>query len=75
MVTLVILYLCNQKKRGECMVTKIGRPTENPKTIQTRIRMTQDESDMLKECAEVLQKTKTDIVIMGIQMVHATIKK
>jgi uncharacterized protein (DUF1778 family) len=57
------------------MVTKIGRPTENPKTIQTRIRMTQDESDMLKECAEVLQKTKTDIVIMGIQMVHATIKK
>jgi len=37
--------------------------------------MTQDESDMLKECAEVLQKTKTDIVIMGIQMVHATIKK
>ena len=37
--------------------------------------MTQDESDMLKECAKVLQKTKTDIVIMGIQMVYATIKK
>lgn len=57
-------------------MARTGRPKiDNPKTIQTRIRMTQDESDMLKECADVLQKTKTDIVVMGIQMVHATIKK
>lgn len=57
-------------------MARTGRPKiDNPKTIQMRIRMTKDEADTLKECAEVLQKTKTDIVIMGIQMVHANIKK
>ncbi|WP_303997870.1 hypothetical protein [Megamonas hypermegale] len=57
------------------MVKKMGRPTENPKIIQTRIRMTKDEADMLNECASELGKTKTDIIIMGIQKIYQEIKK
>ena len=53
------------------MVKKMGRPTENPKIIiQTRIRMTKDEASMLNECAIKLGKTRTDIIIMGIQKVY-----
>lgn len=57
------------------MVKKMGRPTENPKIIQTRIRMTKDEASMLNECAIKLGKTRTDIIIMGIQKVYQEIKK
>lgn len=57
------------------MAARKGRPTNNPRTVQTRIRMTQEEADMLNECANALQTTKTDVVIMGIRKVHADIKK
>lgn len=57
------------------MSAKMGRPTLNPRNIQTRIRMNEQEAQMLKECAERLQKTKTDVVIMGIEKVYAELQK
>lgn len=57
------------------MNAKMGRPTNNPRVIQTRIRMTEAEAAMLEECAKVLNKTKTEIVIAGIKKVYADIKK
>lgn len=57
------------------MGTKMGRPTNNPRNIQTRIRMNEDEAKMLNECASKLNITKTDVVIMGIKKVYAEINK
>ena len=58
------------------MVAKIGRPpAKNPKDIQTRIRMTKKEANMLEECAKHFNTTKTEIVIRGIKQVYATISK
>lgn len=58
------------------MATKAGRPySDNPRTVQTRIRMTKEEAEMLNFCAETLGRTKTDIVITGIRKVYADIKK
>lgn len=54
---------------------KIGRPTDNPKNIQTRIRMTQEESDMLEECSLFFGITKTEVIIRGIKEVYSKIKK
>lgn len=55
---------------------KTGRPPiENPRQVQKRIRLTQSEADMLKECAEKLNTTQTDVVVMGIQKVYEGIKK
>lgn len=54
---------------------KIGRPTDNPKNIQTRIRMTQEESDMLEECSLFFNITKTEVIIRGIKEVYSKIKK
>lgn len=45
---------------------KMGRPTENPKNHQTRIRMTQDEWDRLDYCAKSMNLTKTDVINMSI---------
>ena len=57
------------------MAVKKGRPTNNPKNIQMRIRLTKDESEKLKFCAENLNKTMTDVVVMGIEQVYANIEK
>lgn len=58
------------------MVAKIGRPpAKNPKDIQTRIRMTKKEANMLEKCAKHFNTTKTEIVIQGIKQVYATISK
>ena len=57
------------------MGTKIGRPTNNPRNIQTRIRMNENEAKMLSDCAKKLNVTKTDIIIMGIKKVYAEIEK
>ena len=58
------------------MVAKIGRPpAKNPKDIQTRIRMTKKEADMLEECAKHFNTTKTEIVIRGRQQVYTRINE
>lgn len=51
-------------------ISKMGRPTEDPKIHQTRIRMTQGEWEMLEYCAQKLGKTKTDIVIAGVENIY-----
>ena len=55
---------------------RIGRPiTDNPKNIQMRIRLTVEENEMLTECAESLETTKSDVFIMGMRKVYDEIKK
>lgn len=49
---------------------KMGRPTKNPKNIQTRIRMTEDEKAKLDFCAEKLCKTKTQILMDGLKLMY-----
>lgn len=54
--------------------SNMGRPTDDPKVHQTRIRMTQSEWEMLNYCAEALGTTKTDIVNQGIENIYKKIK-
>lgn len=56
------------------METKKGRPTDNPKTIQTRIRMTKEQAEKLNECSKKLQISKTDVVVKGIEMIYDNLK-
>ncbi len=57
------------------MVAKMGRPTNDPKNHDTRIRMTDSELERLNYCAEKLGKTKTEIISMGVKKVYDEIKK
>lgn len=57
------------------MGAKMGRPTDNPKNFQTKIRMTKEEYKMLEECVKLLNATKTEIIISGIKEVYKKAKK
>lgn len=50
-------------------IKKGTKLTNNPKNIRLEIRLTQQESNLLRECAERLQVTKTDVINKGIQLV------
>ena len=51
---------------------KKGRPTTNPKINRLEIRLSVSENKLLDECVERTGKTRTDIIIDGITMVHKT---
>ena len=57
------------------MSPRTGRPTENPKKHETRIRMSDEDIEILKCCCEITGKTKADIIREGIREVYAKVKK
>ena len=54
---------------------KMGRPTDDPKTITKRARMSEEDVKKLKICCEKLKKTESDIIRMGIGMVYQKLEK
>lgn len=57
------------------MSPRTGRPTENPKTEQIKIRATKEDKNLLEECCKELKQTQYEVVMNGIKKVHAEIKK
>lgn len=54
---------------------KMGRPTENPKTVVKRARMSEKDVEKLKYCCETLEISESDVLRMGIDEVYQKIKK
>lgn len=58
------------------MSPRTGRPkAENPKDIQLKIRADKQTMQDLDFCCEKLNKTRSDIIRMGIEMVKAEAEK
>ncbi len=57
------------------MSPRTGRPTDNPKTEEIKIRATKKDKELLRECCEILKQTQYDVVMKGIKKVYAEIKK
>lgn len=57
------------------MSPRTGRPTDNPKRHETRIRMTDEDIEILEYCSNMTGKSKSDIIREGIRKVYAEIKK
>lgn len=57
------------------MSPQIGRPTDDPKTLSTRVRLSQDDIDMLNYCVEITGKTKSEIIRQGIKVIYQGLKK
>ena len=54
------------------MAPKTGRPPiSNPKNIRLEIRMTRDEADLLQQCADELEISRTDVINKGIRLVRS----
>lgn len=52
------------------MSPRTGRPTDDPKEHQTRIRMSDGDLERLDYCAEVLGLTKAEIIRQGIKLMY-----
>lgn len=57
------------------MSPRTGRPTNDPKRHETRIRMSDEDVRLLEECSKALGITKADVIRIGIREVYAKIKK
>ena len=57
------------------MSTLTGRPTEEPKNLSTRIRLSDEDVSMLNFCCEVTGKNKSEIIRLGIRKVYEDLKK
>lgn len=52
-----------------------GRPTDDPKTLSTRIRLSEEDVQRLEYCAEKTGMTKSEIIRFGIKEVYEKLKK
>ena len=58
------------------MSPRTGRPkVDNPKDIQLKIRADKQTIDDLDFCCEKLDKTRSDVIRLGIQKVKAEVEK
>lgn len=70
----IIYYKCGYRKRGEDVSPK-GRPTDDPKTLNTRIRLSEEDTMRLEYCAEKLGIKKSEVIRQGIREVYERLKK
>lgn len=57
------------------MSPRTGRPTLDPKKHETRIRMSDEDVQMLEECCKITGMTKADVIRKGIKAVYESLKK
>lgn len=57
------------------MSPRTGRPTDNPKTTEIKVRATKADKELLVECCEKTGKTQYEVVMDGINMVYDKLKK
>lgn len=53
----------------------MGRPTEDPKKHETRIRMSDREVEMLEICCKKTGMTKADVIRKGIELVYREVSE
>ncbi len=49
---------------------KMGRPTTDPKTHVARLRLSDAEKSKLDECCSISGMSITDVLKLGIELVH-----
>ncbi|MCD8020852.1 MAG: hypothetical protein LUF92_15155 [Clostridiales bacterium] len=57
------------------MSNRTGRPTDALKTIVKRARMSEEDVRKLQTCSNYLNKSESDILRMGIEMVYQQISE
>lgn len=61
--------------KGSEMMSPKGRPTEDPKILSTRIRLSEEDIEKLDFCVEKTGLYKSEIIRMGIAEVYNKLKK
>ena len=53
----------------------MGRPTNNPKNEELKVRISKEDKEKLEQCINHSNKSKSEIVRNGIDMVYNNLKK
>ncbi|HGK5813427.1 TPA: hypothetical protein ACJ3C3_000128 [Streptococcus agalactiae] len=56
-------------------MAKMGRPTSNPRDKYIGVRASKNEVEMLDFCTEKTGKSKTDILMEGLEKVYNELKR
>ena len=56
------------------MSPRTGRPTDDPKILNTRVRLSDDDVSMLEYCCNETGMKKSEIIRLGIRKVYEEIK-
>lgn len=56
-------------------ITRSGRPTDEPKILNTRIRLSEKDVEMLDFCSDKTGKSKSEIIRLGIKKVYEELAK
>lgn len=56
------------------MSPRTGRPTDDPKILNTRVRLSDDDVSMLEYCCVETGMKKSEIIRLGIRKVYEEIK-
>lgn len=54
---------------------RMGRPTNNPKDEELKVRISREDKEKLEYCIKYSNKSKSEIVRNGIDMVYNDLKK
>lgn len=54
---------------------KMGRPTDNPKTVVKCARMSEEDVTKLKICSEKLKISESDVLRLGIERVYQEVEE
>ena len=69
-----VIIFVSPKERRDGMSPRTGRPTSDPKKHETRIRMSDEDIEILEYCTKMTGLTKTDVIRKGIRLVYEEIK-
>lgn len=56
-------------------IVRSGRPTDEPKILSTRIRLSEKDVEMLNFCSDKTGKKKSEIIRLGIKKVYEELVK
>lgn len=70
-----ILYLCHGRKWGDKVSPRTGRPPkgEKSKNVSLQLRITEKTAKELKECSEILEISRTEVIEKGIEKIHSKV--
>lgn len=58
------------------MNARMGRPPkEVTKSVNLGLRITEETARKLKDCAEILEKSRTEVIEQGIDLVYESTKR
>lgn len=57
------------------MTHKMGRPTDDPKTLTVKFRISEVDKERLAYCSEKTGRSQAEIIRQGIKVVYEDLKK